>query len=574
LLGLAECDQAQQAPTSRKPSRGAMQAASALLANALLAPVGEAGAAPDAGGADAFTSALAALMGVLGQAQPAADPTSAAPAGGQGGGPAVGASGGAPAAFLPTAAGSAGGASIGVATASTAAAMLSGSTTGLDGGLLADALQALAALEAGQPAVMVASPDAAPTSAGTAATNPAMSPTTANGASDAPAPEDALLALLSDLASGANGDAAANADPASTSAQAGAGPPASSSDPALDPRLIRFTARGVVTMPSDASGGADAASAAANDAAAVTAQGEQPAAAAQGQPGADAAQAPPPPALPANAAAAGLVVFNPAGQPAPLAAPTQPPGSRSNATRATAAAPVGAGAPTTPVSLAPDLRVATAALTADARDDADIAPAGDDASQPGAGGGQGSGDGPDAGPDAGPGAAAFQLAAAPGAAAAPVGLPPAAAAALAHAHGAEITAQLAAQIASQSGKVRSSFDFSLDPQGLGRVDVSLKIDAQGGLSAVLSFDNPAVAAEARSRAGDLQQVLQQAGFDVSQSGLSFTSGGGQGQGAAFQGAGQPTFAGPTFADPGPPELPAISATRAAGSQAGGLDITI
>ena len=163
---------------------------------------------------------------------------------------------------------------------------------------------------------------------------------------------------------------------------------------------------------------------------------------------------------------------------------------------------------------------------------------------------------------------AFQLAT--GAAAAPA-LIPQAAAALAQAHGAEVTAQLAAQIASKAGGVRSSFDFSLDPQGLGRVDVSLKIDQQGQLSAVLSFDNPAVAAEARARAGDLQQALQQAGFDVSQSGLSFT--GGQGQGAAFQGA-QPSYgSGPSLADSATPDIPIISATLAA-SNAGGLDITI
>jgi flagellar hook-length control protein FliK len=123
--------------------------------------------------------------------------------------------------------------------------------------------------------------------------------------------------------------------------------------------------------------------------------------------------------------------------------------------------------------------------------------------------------------------------------------------------------------------VRSAFDFSLEPQGLGRVDVSLKIDPQGQLQAVFAFDNAAVAAEARSRAGDLQQALQQAGFDVSQSGLSFTSGGGQGHGAAFsQGAGQALYAGPSFAD-APPELPApILASLAAAPAAGGLDITI
>src|SRR5262249_13252783 len=84
----------------------------------------------------------------------------------------------------------------------------------------------------------------------------------------------------------------------------------------------------------------------------------------------------------------------------------------------------------------------------------------------------------------GPGAAAFQLGAPAAATPAAVNVPPAAAA-LAQANGPEITAQLAAQIAARASPVRSAFDFSLDPAGLGRVDVSLKIDPQGKLSAVL-----------------------------------------------------------------------------------------
>jgi len=146
-----------------------------------------------------------------------------------------------------------------------------------------------------------------------------------------------------------------------------------------------------------------------------------------------------------------------------------------------------------------------------------------------------------------------------------------AATALASAHGADITAQLAAQIASRTSAGKSSFDFSLDPQGLGRVDVSLKFDAQGQMSAVLSFDNSAAAAEAKGRAADLQQALQQAGVDISQSGLSFTSGGGQGHGAASQGAGQPAYAqGPAPADTAA-DTPIAPPSAGA---AGGLDITI
>jgi flagellar hook-length control protein FliK len=143
---------------------------------------------------------------------------------------------------------------------------------------------------------------------------------------------------------------------------------------------------------------------------------------------------------------------------------------------------------------------------------------------------------------------------------------------MASSHGADITAQLAAQISSRANTPRAAFDFALDPQGLGRVDVTLKIDPQGQLSAVLSFDNPSAAAEAKSRSADLQQALQQAGFDIGQSGLSFTSSGGQGQGAAWQAAAQTSYPqAPVLADSVADTLPT---SRRRASSAGGLDITI
>ncbi|HUO12685.1 MAG TPA: flagellar hook-length control protein FliK [Caulobacteraceae bacterium] len=149
-----------------------------------------------------------------------------------------------------------------------------------------------------------------------------------------------------------------------------------------------------------------------------------------------------------------------------------------------------------------------------------------------------------------------------------------ASAALAQAHGADITSQLAAQIGAKAGAPRSAFEFALEPQGLGRVDVSLRIDQQGQLSAVLSFDNPAAAAEAKGRAADLQQALQQAGVNVSQDGLSFTSSGGGGQGnPAWQnGAQSPAARTPTPSLTGDSVAPPLQTATA--SSAGGLDITI
>ncbi len=50
----------------------------------------------------------------------------------------------------------------------------------------------------------------------------------------------------------------------------------------------------------------------------------------------------------------------------------------------------------------------------------------------------------------------------------------------------------------------------------------MDIDAQGRLTAALSFDNPQAASDLRQRAGELQRTLEQAGFDLS-GGLSFQS---------------------------------------------------
>jgi flagellar hook-length control protein FliK len=143
------------------------------------------------------------------------------------------------------------------------------------------------------------------------------------------------------------------------------------------------------------------------------------------------------------------------------------------------------------------------------------------------------------------------------------------------AHGAEITAQLAAQISSRATAARAAFDFALEPQGLGRVDVSLKIDSQGQLSAVLSFDNPGAAAEAKSRSGELQQALQQAGVNVGQNGLSFTSSGGQGHGAAWREPTPTSYAQGSVATDSTSSAPLTPSTSArSASGAGGLDITI
>ena len=138
---------------------------------------------------------------------------------------------------------------------------------------------------------------------------------------------------------------------------------------------------------------------------------------------------------------------------------------------------------------------------------------------------------------------------------------------------------LAAQIVARSGSAKTTqFDVALDPQGLGRVNVSLRIAADGTMSAAMSFDTPQAAAELRARSDELQRALSQAGFNVADGGLTFDVSGdsarqGRGQDARslFELAGG--LSGLSLpADTPPTGAQLIAAYRA--SRAGGVDIRI
>jgi len=86
--------------------------------------------------------------------------------------------------------------------------------------------------------------------------------------------------------------------------------------------------------------------------------------------------------------------------------------------------------------------------------------------------------------------------------------------------GPETVASLAAQMVKKLGDKTSHFDVQLDPHGLGKVDVHIEINAQGRISAGMTFDNPQAAADVKARAAELQRALEQAGFDLS-GGISF-----------------------------------------------------
>jgi flagellar hook-length control protein FliK len=111
-------------------------------------------------------------------------------------------------------------------------------------------------------------------------------------------------------------------------------------------------------------------------------------------------------------------------------------------------------------------------------------------------------------------------------------------AALAAANGPAITRQIADQVIKSVEGKSTRFDIALNPAGLGQVNVKVEINAAGQVSASLSFDNPHAAAEARAHVGELQRALEQAGFNLSQGGLSFDVGG-QGASLARQNQGQP-----------------------------------
>jgi hypothetical protein len=99
---------------------------------------------------------------------------------------------------------------------------------------------------------------------------------------------------------------------------------------------------------------------------------------------------------------------------------------------------------------------------------------------------------------------------------------------------------LASQTAAQAATGVKSFQIVLNPAGLGQVNVSVSIGADGQLSAAFAFDNPEAANALSAQAKELHDALAQSGFHVSTAGLSFTTAGPQTPTAA------PTAAAPSL----------------------------
>lgn len=96
----------------------------------------------------------------------------------------------------------------------------------------------------------------------------------------------------------------------------------------------------------------------------------------------------------------------------------------------------------------------------------------------------------------------------------------------------ETVAKLAADIIRKLEGQSTRFDLELNPHGLGKVDVAIEIDRAGKLTAAMTFDSSQSAADLRGRSAELRQALEQAGFSVSDGGLTFDT---AGQGAGFGG---------------------------------------
>lgn len=106
----------------------------------------------------------------------------------------------------------------------------------------------------------------------------------------------------------------------------------------------------------------------------------------------------------------------------------------------------------------------------------------------------------------------------------------------------ETTAQLTAQITRRLEGRSTRFEMALTPEGLGRVDVSLDIDADGQLAARLAFDNPLAAMDMRGRVDELRRQLEDQGFKLADDALQFTDRDPQSRGDGFDGRRERAFA--------------------------------
>jgi flagellar hook-length control protein FliK len=81
--------------------------------------------------------------------------------------------------------------------------------------------------------------------------------------------------------------------------------------------------------------------------------------------------------------------------------------------------------------------------------------------------------------------------------------------------------QVAHEIIRRFNGGNTTFDLRLDPPELGRVEVRLDVSRDHRVTAVISADSPQALTELSRHARDLEQMLNDAGLQLSDSGLSF-----------------------------------------------------
>jgi flagellar hook-length control protein FliK len=82
-------------------------------------------------------------------------------------------------------------------------------------------------------------------------------------------------------------------------------------------------------------------------------------------------------------------------------------------------------------------------------------------------------------------------------------------------------AQVAREIVRRFDGGNTRFELRLDPPELGRVEVRLDVSRDHRVTAVIAADSPQALTELARHARDLEQMLQSAGLELSDSGLSF-----------------------------------------------------
>jgi flagellar hook-length control protein FliK len=81
--------------------------------------------------------------------------------------------------------------------------------------------------------------------------------------------------------------------------------------------------------------------------------------------------------------------------------------------------------------------------------------------------------------------------------------------------------QVAREIVRQFNGDSTRFELRLDPPELGRVEVRLDVSRDHRVTAVIAADSPQALTELARHARELEQMLQSAGLELADNGLSF-----------------------------------------------------